>query len=117
MKKLNAADTKMMDAVMYGHPNQQAIDEYEEERRIRTAFQTYFASTPEGMEEGKWLNVATWEWIKAGSPTKIGVGAHPLRRTAFAAFSTQWQRRAETGEAMTMVPPAKPVYKFGVRVG
>jgi len=71
MAKLNASDTRAMADVMYGIRDEQATAEHEEERRIFRAFQLYFANTPEGLEEGKWLNVANWEWIKAGRPTKI----------------------------------------------
>jgi hypothetical protein len=79
--------------------------------------QAYFASTPEGAEEGRWLNEPTWMWIKAGSPTKIHVGGHPLRKVTFAKFEAQWREGAATGTPMTMVAPVKPKFRFGSRIG
>jgi hypothetical protein len=103
--------------IMDGARDEQAAAEHEEERRIFRAFQIYFASTDEGKQEGRWLNVANWEWIKAGSPTKIPVYGHPLRKVTFARFEREWRERTANGTPRTMTPPAKPVYRFGVRVG
>jgi hypothetical protein len=70
-----------------------------------------------GRQEGRWLNEPNWQWIKAGRPVKIGVGAHPLRKLVFAKFEAEWIQRAETGTPMTMVVPPPPRYRFGVLVG
>ncbi len=110
--KFNAAETLTAENAETGEIDARYVAEHVARARMRHAFETYFASTPEGQEEGKWLNLPAWQWIAAGSPAKIGVGKHPLRQQALHRFETEWNRRAETGEAMTMVPPPRPKFRF-----
>jgi hypothetical protein len=81
---------------------EQAAAERVEANRIKKAFEAYFASTPEGMEEGRWLNTVYWQWAAAGRPEKIDVGKHPARPAAFAKFRAEWVERNATGSGMSM---------------
>ena len=73
---------------------------------LEAAFDAYFASTPEGKEEGRWDNVVAWQWIAAGRPAKIPARGHSLRMQFFARFKAEWLAHMQDGTAMTMVAPS-----------
>jgi hypothetical protein len=88
-----------------------------DENQMRIAFDTYFKSTPEGLQEGRWLNEPHWIWKEAGCPAKIKTGEHPDRPTAFEKFREQWAERAATGKPMPMkVLPPPPRKRYGKSV-
>jgi hypothetical protein len=82
-------------------------EQRDESQAVNAAFAVYFASTPEGKEEGRWLNAVPWQWVDAGRPTKIPVGGHPLRKQIFARFKAEWLAHRDLGTPMTMVVPTE----------
>ena len=91
-----------------------AVERYRDETRMRVQFNTYFKSTPEGLEEDRWLNEPFWIWKEAGCPAKIKTGEHPVRPASFEKFREQWAEHAATGTPMTMkVLPPPPRKRYG----
>ena len=106
-RQMAAADAEMSDEEVMARYNESRA-ERDAEIALRSAFERYFASTPEGQEEGRWLNVVHWQWAAAGSPPKIPVGGHPMRKLTFAKFEAEWLAHTRSGTPMTMVAPPAP---------